>query len=44
MEVYSKWPVQRGLNRLPWWAYALFIPAVYSLFWVLHLAGIIPGR
>ncbi len=44
MEVWSKWPAMRGLHRLPWWAYALFIPGVYSLAWVLYLVGIIPGH
>lgn len=46
MEVHNNWPVQRGLhlNRLPWWAYALFIPAVYSLGWILHLLGVISGQ
>lgn len=32
------------LTHMPWWAYALMIPAVYLFGWLLRLVGIIPGH
>ncbi|WP_262490356.1 hypothetical protein [Hymenobacter actinosclerus] len=44
MKVKTYWPAERGSGRLPWWAYALFIPGVFCLAWILYLVGVIPGK